>query len=178
MARTVSGHPAARSYGDPRLRTRTVPGTTIRLTTMRPALPLYLHLAKRLNRKVRPLSVKDTWSIAMKPPAAGPQDAHSDHEGWACDFWASTIGAHTWPSRMPDDLAKIMLRIVSSYRTADGRRIFGWGAHESQGGDYTKTVNSDPMHVFVRPGITAADLRECRRRMGIRLNGRNKRRRK
>lgn len=172
MVATVSGHPAAESYSDPRLASGTVPGTKgIRLTTMKAALPLFLDVARRANRKVAPLSARDTWSIGIRPPRAGSHSQTSDHAGWACDFWAAGIGAHTWPPRMNAKQARVMRRIVHSYKTRDGRRVFGWGAHESLGGDYTQTVNNDPMHVFVRPGITANDLAEVQRRMSIRDNG-------
>lgn len=175
MASTVSEHPAAKSYDDPRLSRRTIPGTgNIALTTMTVALPLYLDLARRLNRKVAPLSKRDTWSISIRPPAAGDPDAISDHAGWACDFWSSGIGAHTWPPRMSAKQARIMRRIVHSYKTSDGRRIFGWGAHSSLGGDYDQPRNNDPMHVFVRPGITPDDLRAVRAAMGISKGGRRR----
>lgn len=177
MTLTISGHPAATSYEDRHLRTGVVPGTNgIKLTTWAAALPLFLHCAKRLNRKVKPLSARNTWSIGIRQ--ARMASGESDHAGWAIDLWSDDIGAHTWPPRMSAAQAKVVLRIVSSYRTKDGRRIFGWGAHASLGGDYQHTASNDPMHIYVRPGITVADLRECRKRMGIRTNGRNKRRRK
>jgi hypothetical protein len=169
---TVSGHPAAEDYDDPRLAAGTIPGTDIKITTMAGCLPLFLHLMARLNLEVWPLSWRDTWSIGIRKARMG--SSTSDHAGWATDSWADGIGAHTWPPRMSMTQAARMHTVVHTYRTADGRRIFGWGAHSSLGGDYTKTASNDPMHVFVRPGITEADLVACAKRMGIGPDGVNR----
>lgn len=171
MGTTISGHPAANDYDDARLATGVVPGNAegVKLTVMRGCLPLFLHCAARLDREVEPLRKRDTWSIGIRD--ARMASGISDHAGWACDFWADGIGAHTWPPRMSAEKARKMLTIVASYKTPDGRRIFGWGAHESLGGDYRKTASNDPMHVFVRSGITEADVAACAKRLRIRVDG-------
>ena len=171
MGTTISGHPAANDYDDPRLDTGEVPGNAegVKLTVFKGCLPLFLHCAARLDREVEPLRKRDTWSIGVRQARMG--STTSDHAGWAMDCWADGIGAHTWPPRMSQAKAAKMLAVVSSYRTPDGRRIFGWGAHESLGGDYRKQASNDPMHVFVRPGITEADVAACAKRLGIKADG-------
>lgn len=174
MPSTISGHDAL-PYGSLRLRRAPVPTVKgITLTTARSALPLFLNLAKRCHHQVRPLSTKDTWSHAYRPPRAG--SGYSDHAGWAIDLWASTIGADTGtgPTNMTRSQAEAMSRILTRYVTPDGRLVFGWGTRASNPGvNYPHTYQrlSDPMHVFVRPGITAADLIATRKALGIGRDG-------
>ena len=170
MGTTISGHPAANDYDDARLATGVVPGTDgIKLTVFRGCLPLFLHCAARLSAEVAPLRKHDTWSIGIRD--ARMASGISDHAGWAIDCWADGIGAHTWPPKMSAEQARKMLAIVSSYKTAGGRRIFGWGAHDSLGGDYHKQASNDPMHVYVRSGITEADVADAAKRLGIGPDG-------
>lgn len=170
MTTTMSGHPAANDYDDKRLATGVVPGTDgIKLTVFKGCLPLFLHCAARLNAEVAKLRKHDTWSIGIRQARMG--DKTSDHAGWAIDAWADGIGAHTWPPKMSAAQAERMLAVVSSYRTADGRRVFGWGAHSSLGGDYQKHASNDPMHVYIRPGVTEADVAAVAKRMGIGSDG-------
>lgn len=166
MARSVSGHEVLRP-GDPRLATGTIPGTKRRLTLHRTALPLFLNAFAALSAEVKPLSW-DTWSYAYRPARAAA--AWSDHAaGLAADAWSGSIGAQVWPARMTQAQAGRMLAVLRRYKTADGRRILGWGARAELGGDYHRI--NDPMHVYVRPGIGVADLVECQHRMGIRGDG-------
>jgi hypothetical protein len=82
---------------------------------------------------------------------------------------------------MPADKARTIARILSKYRTKDGRYVFGWGIAKSAPGGtfypgptYNKTTSNDPMHFFIAPGISRRDLREVRERMGIRRDGTRK----
>jgi hypothetical protein len=90
--------------------------------------------------------------------------AVSDHAGYAIDCWASGIGAHTWPSKMPARVAKQVGRILEEYRTDDGRFVFLWGAASiAPGVDYKGPTHrtqkgNDPMHFAVARGITVKDL--------------------
>ena len=176
MSNTVSGHPAIKSWGSPLLAARRIPGTKISLRTRRSALPLFLHLAARLNTEARPLNPRDTWSFNYRPIRMG-QSAVSDHAGYAIDCWSSSVGAHTWPSRMPARLARKIGRILEDYRTPDGRYIFLWGASsQAPGVDYKGPTHrtqkgNDPMHFAIAPGITNADLMRTRKAMGLRLDG-------
>lgn len=189
MARTVSGHPA-RIPLSLFLRTKAVQSQYaygFKIRADRAALPLFLDLARKLSVKVQPLNVKNCWSYNYRPIRTG--SATSDHAGWAIDLWSGDvsgpggtgIGAHTWPSRMPVDKAKIIARVLERYRTKDGRHVFGWGiAKVAPGGNlysgptYNNPQYNDPMHFFIAPGISRADLREVRKRMGIRRDGTRK----
>lgn len=172
MARTISGHEALQP-GDDRLQTGTVPGTKVKLTTRAAMLPLFLDLARRLNKRVKPLSTKDTWSYAYRPPRLG--NGWSDHCGYAIDAWSSTIGSQSTPTSMTAQQARAMSEILETYRTHDGHYVFGWGTRTSNPGvtfgGITYNGVSDPMHVFVAPGVTVDDVQEVRKRMGIKADG-------
>lgn len=176
MSKTVSGHDAIKSWGSPLLRAARIPGTKISIRTRRSCLPLFLHLAARLDQDVRQLSNRDTWSFNYRPIRMG-QRAVSDHAGYAIDCWSSNIGAHTWPSRMPARLATKISRILEDYRTPDGRFVFLWGASsQAPGVNYAGPTHrtqkgNDPMHFAIAPGITTRDLIQTRRAMRLRLNG-------
>jgi len=175
MSKTVSGHDAIKTWGSPLLAARRIPGLKISLRTRRSALPLFLHLAARLN-EVRPLSPRDTWSYNYRPIRMG-QSAVSDHAGYAIDCWSSSIGAHTWPSKMPAKVAKQIGRILEDYRTADGRYVFLWGASSlAPGVDYKGPTHrtqkgNDPMHFAIARGIDNRDLMRVRKAMRLRLDG-------
>jgi hypothetical protein len=173
--KTVSGHDAIKLWGDPRLAARRIPGTTISLRTRRSCLPLFLNLAARLNREARKLDPKDVWSFNFRPIRTG--SAVSDHAGYAIDCWASSVGAMTWPSRMPADLARTVGRILEDYKTPDGRYVFLWGASSlAPGVDYKGPTHrtqrgNDPMHFAIAPGISNADLMRTRKAMRLGLDG-------
>lgn len=176
MSKTVSGHDAIKSWGSPLLAARRVPGTKVSLRTRRACLPLFLHLAARLNDEVKVLSTKDTWSFNYRPIRMG-QRAVSDHAGYAIDCWSSNIGAHTWPSRMPATKAKKISLILEDYKTPDGRFVFLWGASSQAPGvqyagpTHRTKAGNDPMHFAIAPGITIRDLMRTRRAMRLRKNG-------
>jgi len=178
MSKTVSGHDAIKSWSSPLLAARPIPGTKISLRTRRSCLPLFLHLAARLNKEVRPLSSRDTWSYNNRPIRMGG-GVTSDHAGYAIDLWSSTIGAHVWPSRMPEESARKISRILENYKTKDGRYVFLWGAASIapgvtyKGPTHRTQKGNDPMHFAIAKGITNKDLMQVRKSMGIRLDGRS-----
>ena len=175
MTKTVSGHEAIKTTSSPLLASRKIPGVNISLRTRRSCLPLFLHLASRLDEEIKPLSKRNTWSYNYRPIRMG--EAVSDHAGYAIDCWSDDIGAHRWPSKMPATKARKIGRILESYKTKGGKYIFGWGASSlAPGVDYkgvthrTKAGN-DPMHFFIAPGVTNRDLMEVRKALGVRLDG-------
>jgi hypothetical protein len=101
----------------------------------------------------------------------------SDHAGYAIDCWSSSIGAHTWPSKMPAKVAKEIGRILEEYRTADGRYVFLWGASilapgvDYKGPTHRTQKGNDPMHFAIARGVETRDLMRVRKAMGIRLDG-------
>jgi hypothetical protein len=176
VSKTVSGHQAIKSWSSPLLRAARIPGTSISLRTRRSCLPLFLHLAARLNKEVRPLSSRDTWSYNNRPIRMGG-GVTSDHAGYAIDAWSGGIGAHTWPSKMPANLAGKISRILEDYKTPSGRYIFLWGAASIapgvsyKGPTHRTKKGNDPMHFAIAKGITNADLAATRKAMKIKLDG-------
>lgn len=175
MAKTVSGHEAIKSVSSPLLSARLIPGTNITLRTRRTCLPVFLHLASRLDKEVEALSKRNTWSYNFRPIRMG--EAISDHAGYAIDCWSDGIGAHRWPSKMPAAKAKKIGRILESYRTSAGEYIFGWGASSKapgvdyKGETYHTEAGNDPMHFFIARGVSMAEVERVRKSMGIRLDG-------
>ena len=178
MSKTISGHLAIKDWGSALLRSARVPikSAKITLRTRKACLPLFLNVAQQLHRRVHPLSPRDTWSFNYRKPAMG--SGISDHSGYAIDCWSSSIGAHTWPSRMSREQARNMAKVLSEYRTKDGRYVFGWGiSSQAPGGDiyrgptYNSKTANDPMHVYIARGITMRDVMKVRRRMKIKRNG-------
>lgn len=176
MSKTVSGHEAIKSWGSPLLAARKIPGTAITIRTRKACLPLFLNLAARLNDEVRELSSRDTWSYNYRPIRMG--EAVSDHAGYAIDCWASNIGAHTWPSKMPAKIAKQIGLILEDYKTPDDRYVFLWGASSLapgvryNGPTHQTQKGNDPMHFAIARGITVRDMMRTRKAMGIGLDGR------
>lgn len=174
MPRTISGHAAITSSGSPLLRRIKVPGRPITLLVHRAYARLFARLAVLLDQ-VEPLRQRNTWSYNYRPPRMG--SGVSDHAGYAIDCWSDGIGAHTWPSRMPKDKALRISAILETFRTKDGRHIFGWGATKSAPGVtytgplYTKQASNDPMHFYIAKGITVRDALATIIRMRIRKDG-------
>lgn len=175
MTKTISGHEAIKSWSSPLLLARKVPGTKITLRTRRACLPLFLNLAARLNEEVRPLSISDTWSFNYRPGRM--TDTVSDHAGYAIDCWSSSIGAHTWPSKMPATVAKKISRLLEQYQTKDGRFVFLWGASlQAPGVVYLGPTHStqkgnDPMHFAIARGISMKDVSAVQKALGIGPDG-------
>jgi hypothetical protein len=175
VTKTVSGHQAIKSWSSSLLAARVIPGTRISLRTRRSCLPLFLHLAARLDEEVKPLSKRNTWSYNYRAIRMGA--AVSDHSGYAIDCWSDGIGAHTWPSKMPATKARKISRILEEYRTKDGRYVFLWGASSIapgviyKGPTHKTKAGNDPMHFAIAKGITTRDLMRVRKDMKLRLNG-------
>ncbi len=175
MPRTLSGHDAITSPTDRRLAVAKVPGRPVSLRVARPYLPLFLRLAVLLDQVIQ-LRTMDTWSYAYRAPRMG--SGVSDHAGYAIDCWSAREGAATWPTRMSREQAERIAAVLSQFRTADGRYVFGWGASRTapgvaayKGPTYSRAATNDPMHFFIAPGITPADALAVRRAMGIRPDG-------
>jgi len=123
------------------------------------------------------LTMRNTWSYYYRAPRMGSTSSVSDHAGYAVDCWSDKAGAHTWPSRMSKEAALQISAILETFRTPDGRHIFGWGACRLAPGvvytgpTYSKRESHDPMHFYRAPGITNADVRACIKAKRIRTNG-------
>lgn len=175
-AKTISGHRAITTSASGLLVARKVPGRPITLRTRRVYAPLFLRLAVLLDQ-IEPLKTSNTWSFNYRAPRMGSSSSVSDHCGYAIDCWSNGIGTHTWPSRMPAAKARAIGRVLETFRTKDGRYVFGWGATKSAPGvdykglTYSKSASNDPMHFYIAKGITPADALAVRRAMRIKLDG-------
>ena len=174
MPDTLSGHPAITSPSSSMLAARKVPGRPVTLRTHKAYLPLFLRLGVLLDQVIQ-LKTMDTWSYAYRAPRMG--SGVSDHAGYAIDCWSAREGAATWPSRMSAAQARHVSAVLETFKTKDGRHVFGWGASNKSPGvvytgpTYTKTSTNDPMHVFIAKGITTADAAAVIKRMRIKPNG-------
>ncbi len=172
MATTLSGHPALRPY-DPRLRTRRVPGRPVSLRAHWAALPLMLRASVLLDQ-VCQIRTSDSGSYNYRYPRGSTSGPMSDHCGWAFEHWTLRIGRVGFPTHMSRSEAAQISQILRRFHTGDGRVVFGWGASDqSPGVDYPLTYSrlSDPMHIYVAPGITVTDLKTVRARMRINADG-------
>lgn len=174
MSKTISGHNAIRSAVSPFLTRKYVPGRPIWIQTHRNYSPLFLRLLVLLDQ-VEPLKLSNTWSYNYRPPRMG--SGFSDHAGYAVDCWSNGIGTHTWPSRMPKDKAVAISKILETFKTNDGRYIFGWGICSDSPGvtyggpTYSKHASNDPMHFYIAPSVSTADAAAAIKRLGINSDG-------
>ena len=63
---------------------------------------------------------------------------------------------------------------VAAFHALGSAYVFGWGVSDKiKGVDYPHTYHriNDPMHFFIRPGITPSDLRAVRKALGIQRDG-------
>jgi hypothetical protein len=77
---------------------------------------------------------------------------------------------------MPAAQAAKISAILKTFKTADGRLVFGWGVcKDSPGVDYpivyNKHASNDPMHFFIAPGITTKDAAAVIKSMRIASDG-------
>ena len=175
MTQTISGHAAIKSVKSRFLRLAYVPGRPIHILVRRAYAPLFLRLMVLLDQ-VEQLKNRNTWSYNYRAPRMG--SGISDHAGYAVDCWSDGIGAHTWPSRMPEKQAREIAAILNRFRTKDGRYVFLWGASSQapgvsfyKGPKYSQQASNDPMHFAIAPGITIRDALQVRRAMKIKFDG-------
>lgn len=105
--------------------------------------------------------VRDDWSWSPLRPVRGTTgfDFISDH--CACAAWDINAtrhprGKHALQSGFSPKNVATIRNLLASITDDDGHMIFRWGE------DYR---TPDPMHVAVREGITAAQVRSARRKL-------------
>lgn len=173
MTTTISGWTLIPTANDPRLRRIRVPGTDWELLVERVAAPLLAAFAADFNERVARIAgpVLDDWS--WSPPRLGNASSlPSDHcSGRAIDINATGTGSQaldvkgigdSWWRENPD-AARAMRELLAEYEA------LSWGALVDLGGVYRRF--SDPMHVFVTPGVSDARIRAVIDRLGIDENG-------
>ncbi len=139
------------------------------------ALPLFLRLSVLLDKVVE-LRKYDSGSYNYRKPRSNPDGPlYSDHAGWAIDHWSARNGiANVWPARLTPNQAKRISAILRTFATPSGELVFGWGASDrTPGVDYPHTYHrlSDPMHFFIRPGITVPMLKATSASMQVQPDG-------
>lgn len=155
-------------YGDPRLRTAVVPGTTRKITMKRGVLPVFLAFAADYHRTIAPIDTGtfDDWGFSYR--VARASSSWSDHaSGTALDLNATREGAQG-PSRYEwweGAKAEQMRRLLRRYD------VLMWGGAVALGGSYRTPSLFDWMHHAIKPGVTSADVRALKKRLGIDKHG-------
>lgn len=175
MARTISGWTPIPNPYDSRLTVVRVPGTSWSIRAERTVAPLFAAFASDFNRKVAKIDgpVLDDWS--WSPMRTGrASSAISDHcAGRAIDINAIGTGSQAKGNRnIGDGWWRRTKKHVRMRMLLRKYKVFNWGALSSIGGVYNRL--SDPMHVFVKPGTSDAQIRAVIRKLGIRPDGKRK----
>jgi hypothetical protein len=159
---SINGWPVIPKWGDYRLATATIPGTTRRITMRKDVLPYFLAFAADYHKWIAPIDTGtfDDWSY--HPPRTGrASNKISDHSsGTALDLNATLEGAQresnkAWWGRMQKKRALSRLRKIYD--------LLSWG------GDYKNFY--DPMHWYLKPGSNLAQVRGAMQRLGISEDG-------
>ena len=153
---TLNGWTAIGSSSDPRMTRLTVPGTHKAVTLRKEVMPVFSSILQRINREVLPLNAGplDSWEYRQARLGGGLSNHAS---GTAIDFRYDVLKADHLVHMNPAQRRQ-MEKILDSYKTPDGHRLFGWG------GEWTPGRACDEMHLEVGQGwqvgrsINAADF--------------------
>lgn len=171
MATSLNGWPAFDDYGDPRLATGTIPGTTRKVTLAKDVLPLFLHFLAAWNKEMPARLKLGTGPVdGFEPRQARASSGLSNHaSGTAVDVRYDVLAADD-QRHMTDEEQAVLRRILSRYVTSDGHWVLanGWRWNKvdemhtecSQGWDYGAKRNT-----------TLADVQEVTKRLRIRPDG-------
>ncbi len=166
---SLNGWPGIPDETDARMTRGTVPGTHKHVLLRKEVMPLFLNLLSRINKEVLPLNPGplDSWEYRDARLGGGLSNHAS---GTAIDFRYDVLEADH-QIHMTQAQRRQMERILDSYKTADGHRVFGWG------GEWTPGRACDEMHVEIgqdwqvgRP-IGVADVRQVTASMHLRADG-------
>jgi len=158
---SINGWPVLKP-GDGRLKTGTIPGTKIRLTTRDVCLPFFLALAADYNEMIEPLSLgrNDDGGYAYR--VSRESELWSNHaSGTAIDLnWSghgsrNLVNRKWWAlgrNKKATDVIKKRYRIVN------------WG------GDWSDRYY-DPMHWELKAGTNTASVRGMLHSLGINPDG-------
>jgi hypothetical protein len=169
MPTSINGWPVITSYGDRRLKTFTVPGTSRKLTVRADIGPLLIALAADYHREVAAIDVGkfDDWSYELRKARAA--NSYSDHSsGTAIDLNATTTGAqgpHGGMSTMSSKQIAACAALKKRYE------VVIWGGDKARGGDYSNKYLFDPMHFALKPGTSLKDVQRVCAKLGIDAHG-------
>jgi len=169
---SYAGYPTIPDYGDKRMVTPLVPGSSARILggVVAWAAPLFLAFIADLHVSVATVR-SPIWGYTRKMAASDPSKVSCHYSATAVDVWPDGIGAHTWPARMSAAQARNVVKLLDTYREADGRLLFRWLAHESLGGAVHRTSSNDPMHFELSSGLNPARVRAAMEHLRIGPDG-------
>lgn len=171
MATSLNGWTAFSDYGDSRLSTGIIPGTTRKVTLAKAVLPLFLHFLAAWNKEMPARLKLGKGPIdGFEPRQARASSGLSNHaSGTAVDVRYDVLYADG-QRHMTDEEQAILRRILSRYVTKDGHWVLanGWKWNRvdemhtelSQGWDYGAKRNTTP-----------ADVQEVIRKLRIKPDG-------
>jgi len=166
MATSINGW-SVQGTSSSRLKTGTVKGTRIRLTTREELLPLFLAIALDWHRGVAPLRYGECGGYNYRQ--ANAASTWSDHaSGTAIDLnWAHEGAPGLWGGMSTMSKAQIeaCARIKRRYE------VVIWGGDKARGGDYRQPRYWDPMHYAIRPGVSLAQAKAVIRKLNIQPDG-------
>lgn len=180
--RTINGWPLLSGYSDPNLVVVQVPGTERKLTLHKDVAPLLAHFVSRYDKLIRRIDRKhtvfDDWSYSA-PRKGRASTAWSDHSsGTAVDINAAGEGAQGtrnrkwWTKRSKRLRTFGQRRYKIMQRLLENHEVLMWGGATDLGGSYSQPQNWDWMHVAIKPGVTARQVREVTKRKRIGPDGR------
>lgn len=169
MPTSLSGWPVLDQNGgwdDPRLTRLPIPGTPCVFYGRASVAPLFVAFILDYARAIHPLRERSDVDAYDYRPARAGGGAWSDHSaGIAVDLLASGVGAQGsehrdfWASK--ENAIRLLL--------AKYDHLIYWGGSTEFGGRYSRLI--DPMHFYLRPGSTQADVDALVKRLGIRPDG-------
>ena len=164
MPTTLSGFPVLNGWDDPKLITKVIPGTNIKMLGNKEYMPLFLSFAADWNRRIAPLHECESYDYRQAREAS----AWSDHSGGvAMDVNASHegrlgTGPYSW---WKGEKSQTMRDMLKEYE------VFNWGGSTDLGGQYTLASDTDWMHIYVKKGTSMAQIHEVERKLGIDADG-------
>lgn len=166
-------------WGDPRLRTGTIPGTSIHMTCRAEVWPLLASLAADYNTHISDLRIADAYDYRLANAGGGAWSDHSS--GTALDInydkeGAQGTGVLGWWRTAHRYVKAARLKKLYKVLMWGGPKADVWGFDlpanlQGWGGDYSQAQYLDAMHWAVAKGKTLADVQAQIKLLGIDSNG-------
>lgn len=165
---TLSGYDTLNNpdWDDPRLIRLKVPGTPCVFYGRKEVAPYFVAMLIDYNKTIHSLTNRDDVDGYDARPARAGGGRDSDHYGGvAVDVLASGVGEQGsanrsfWVSKQ-----SAVAALLKKYK------FMYWGGDRSLGGQYSNQY-IDPMHFYLKPGGSIADVVGEIKRMGIRSDG-------
>jgi hypothetical protein len=164
MPTTLSGFPVLSGWDDPKLITKVIPGTNIKMLGNKDYMPLFLAFASEWNQRIAPLHECESYDYRQARAAS----AWSDHSGGvAMDVNASHegrlgTGPYSW---WKGEKSATMRDMLKKYK------VLNWGGSTDLGGQYTLASDTDWMHIYIKKGTTMQQVHDVMQELGIDQDG-------